>query len=67
VTRALTSRQIEVLRLLASGLGRRQVAHALGISPFTVRAHVEQARIRLDAPDLATAWRKLGWLEPPCA
>lgn len=37
---ALTGREIEVLELLAEGLGNKQVAAALGISENTVKFHL---------------------------
>jgi ATP/maltotriose-dependent transcriptional regulator MalT len=37
----LTHRELEVLELVAQGLTNRQVAHALFISPATVRTHLE--------------------------
>lgn len=40
---ALTSREIQVLRLFATGLSTREVASSLGISPKTVETH----RIRI--------------------
>jgi DNA-binding NarL/FixJ family response regulator len=38
----LTSRQREVLRCLADGLSRSEVAAELGLSPHTVRTHVQE-------------------------
>lgn len=37
----LTRREIEVLKLLAEGLSSKALAQRLGVSPFTVRRHVE--------------------------
>ncbi|HET7563900.1 MAG TPA: response regulator transcription factor [Gemmatimonadaceae bacterium] len=37
---ALTPREIEVLTMLAEGLGNKQIAARLGISEHTVKAHV---------------------------
>lgn len=44
----LTPREVEVLRLLADGLDGAEIALALGISPGTVRTHVEHMRDSLD-------------------
>jgi DNA-binding CsgD family transcriptional regulator len=44
----LTPREVEVLRLLADGLDGSEIAVALGISPGTVRTHVENMRDSLD-------------------
>jgi len=38
----LTAREVEVLRLLVTGLSNREVAHALFLSPKTVGRHVER-------------------------
>lgn len=46
---ALTDRQIEVLRMLASGAENKQIARTLGISPYTVKAHVAHVFIALGA------------------
>lgn len=45
----LTRRQVETLRLLARGMAPREIARALGVSPVTVRNHVQTAMERLDA------------------
>lgn len=42
----LTEREVEVLELIADGLTKQQVARRLGISPHTVRTHMERARER---------------------
>jgi HD-GYP domain-containing protein (c-di-GMP phosphodiesterase class II) len=36
----LTEREVEVLRLLAQGLTKKEIAHALVVSPSTVHTHV---------------------------
>jgi DNA-binding CsgD family transcriptional regulator len=41
VDRALSSRERQVLALLADGLGNKQIAARLGISTNTVKTHVE--------------------------
>jgi DNA-binding NarL/FixJ family response regulator len=40
----LTDREVEVLDLIADGLTKQQVARRLGISPSTVRTHMERVR-----------------------
>lgn len=42
----LTRREIEVLGLLAEGLSAREVAQRLGVSPFTVRRHIESILLK---------------------
>ena len=46
-SRALTARQAQVARLLASGHTDKQVARELGISPHTARSHAENILRRL--------------------
>jgi DNA-binding NarL/FixJ family response regulator len=45
----LTSRQLEVLRLLADGVGTDEIAHKLWLSPSTVRNHVMAILRALDS------------------
>jgi DNA-binding CsgD family transcriptional regulator len=55
---ALTPREIEVLTALAGGLGNKAVARRLGISPHTVKFHIEQLFRKLDAATRAEAVAK---------
>jgi len=45
----LTRREIEVLRMLAEGLGNRQMASRLGISDHTIKFHVSSILDKLGA------------------
>jgi DNA-binding NarL/FixJ family response regulator len=47
--RPLTARERVTLRLLADGLGYREIATRLGVTPETVRVHAAKARKRLGA------------------
>lgn len=47
----LTPRQREVVGLRLRRLGRREIAHRLGISPDTVRHHLDEARAAAGASD----------------
>ena len=49
VVDALTNRELEVLRLLASGWGNKQIAGRLGISDHTAKSHVAQILAKLNA------------------
>jgi DNA-binding NarL/FixJ family response regulator len=61
-TRVLTAREREVLRLLAAGLTNELIGGELGISPQTVRTHVQKAIEKLGATTrtqaVATALRE---------
>jgi DNA-binding NarL/FixJ family response regulator len=48
---ALTPREIEVLTLVARGLGNREVGDKLGTAPGTVKAHMQSILSKLDAKD----------------
>jgi DNA-binding CsgD family transcriptional regulator len=52
---ALTAREREVLRLVARGLGDREIAATLTLSPHTVHRHIANILTRLDAPSRAAA------------
>jgi HD-GYP domain-containing protein (c-di-GMP phosphodiesterase class II)/DNA-binding CsgD family transcriptional regulator len=51
----LTTREVEVLRLLARGLSNKQIAQQLVISPKTAGSHVEHIYRKIDAPNRAQA------------
>lgn len=42
----LTRREIEVLQLLAEGLATKDLAKRLGVSPFTIRRHIESVLMK---------------------
>jgi DNA-binding CsgD family transcriptional regulator len=52
---ALTPRETEILRLVASGMTNREVAGALFIAPGTVRKHLENAYAKLGVRSRAQA------------
>ena len=47
----ITSREIEVLQLIASGFRNKEVAHRLSISEATVNAHIKHILEKLNASD----------------
>lgn len=51
----LTRRELEVLRLIASGLSEREVADRLFISPHTAHRHLSNIRLKLGAATQAAA------------
>jgi DNA-binding NarL/FixJ family response regulator len=51
VTRLLTERECEVLRLVATGLSNAEIAGRLFISPATAKTHVAHLLTKLDARD----------------
>ena len=59
----LTTRERECLRLLVDGLDTTRMATALGVSPATVRTHVQSLLVklgvhsRLEAASLAVRYR----------
>jgi len=54
----LTAREVEVLTALAEGLGNKAVARRLGISPHTVKFHIESLLRKLGAATRAEAVAK---------
>jgi DNA-binding NarL/FixJ family response regulator len=62
---ALTGRETEILRLLASGLSNREIAHALDLADGTVKNHVSNLLAKLGARDRTHAVLKgleLRWI-----
>ena len=56
----LTTRELDVLRLLAQGFTYRQVAHELHVSAHTVQTHVKNIYAKLDVHSAREAiWRAL--------
>jgi DNA-binding NarL/FixJ family response regulator len=53
----LTTREWEILELMTDGGSTDEMAHALSISPVTVRRHISRLLAKLQAPDRATAVR----------
>ncbi|GHG02802.1 DNA-binding response regulator [Deinococcus piscis] len=51
----LTPRELEVLRLIAEGLPNREIAEALCISVSTVKLHVQEILLKLQAADRTQA------------
>jgi DNA-binding CsgD family transcriptional regulator len=63
----LTARETAVLDLMADGLITAAIARQLGISPHTVRKHIENIYRKLDTHDrVSTVLRaqRLGTLDP---
>lgn len=66
----LTSREAEVLQLVAEGLANKQIAGELSISIKTVEKHRQQAMNKLNIHDVASLTRyaiSKGWVEPGAA
>jgi DNA-binding CsgD family transcriptional regulator len=61
----LTARQFECLRLYALQDSQREVARELGLSPITVKKHVNAAYAVLGVSNAIEAFRALGWLRVP--
>src|SRR5262249_19792467 len=51
----LTDRELEIIRLLANGLGNDEIGKALFISPATVRTHLRNGMGKLGAATRAQA------------
>ena len=53
----LTSREVDVLKLVAGGLTNREVAEQLGTSSRTVEAHLRSIYGKIEVPSRAAATR----------
>jgi len=51
----LTARELEVFGQLAAGMDRRGVARVLGVSPHTVRTHIQKIFVKLDVHSMIEA------------
>jgi len=51
----LTARELEVFGQLASGRDRRGIAGVLGVSPHTVRTHIQRIFVKLDVHSMIEA------------
>ena len=61
----LTARQVEVLRVLATGEPVKGAASRLGVSPNTIKSSLARSYQALDASCREDAYRALGWLVVP--
>jgi DNA-binding CsgD family transcriptional regulator len=46
---SLTSRELEIVELVANGFSAKEVANTLGIAPRTVERHTENVRVKMRA------------------
>lgn len=51
----LTAREIDVLRLIARGMGDKEIADRLSLSPHTIHRHVSNILTKLEVPSRAAA------------
>jgi two-component system, NarL family, response regulator LiaR len=51
----LTRREVQIIKLVASGLGNKQIAYRLGISTKTVSNHVSNSYVKLNIADRSQA------------
>lgn len=65
---SLTQREREVMEAISDGLGAKEVAYRLGVSPQTVKNHVtralqEEQRVYLSEQDWLRWVGRVAWLE----
>jgi two-component system NarL family response regulator len=53
--RSLSGREVEVLRMVAKGLGNKEIAHTLNIAEVTVKLHVSHVLEKLSVKDRTQA------------
>jgi two-component system, NarL family, nitrate/nitrite response regulator NarL len=54
----LSPRELEVLRLMASGQSNKEIARSLGLSPDTIKDHLENLYRKLEVADRVTAAKR---------
>jgi DNA-binding NarL/FixJ family response regulator len=66
---ALSPREVEVAAMLARGLTNKQIAFDLGLTPNTVRSHIEHSMTKLDLSSRAqiAVWASRRGLVPESA
>lgn len=64
MTPALSPRQRAIFELLATGIGRREVAVRLGYSVQTVRNDIQAAYETLGTDSVLETLYRLGWIVP---
>ena len=66
--KALTPRQLQLIRLVANGLTNKEIAASLNLSQFTVKNHIRRVMRQVDAAsrhDAVNLVRATGQLSPP--
>jgi DNA-binding NarL/FixJ family response regulator len=66
--KALTPRQLQLIRLVASGLTNKEIAANLNLSQFTVKNHLHRVMRQMEAAnrhDAINLIRATGQLAPP--
>lgn len=58
----LTNRQLEILKLAASGLSYKEMMERTGISRSAIRYHLSASYAKLEASGLVDAMNRLGWV-----
>jgi ATP/maltotriose-dependent transcriptional regulator MalT len=64
---SITTRQRQVIELIAQGLSNEEIGHELGISPRTAKAHCDVLRQKLGVPrrrQIPLAYRLLTGEDP---
>ncbi len=64
---SITSRQRQVIELIAQGLSNEEISHELGIAPRTAKAHCDVLRQKLGVPrrrQIPLAYRLLTGEDP---
>jgi two-component system NarL family response regulator len=66
--KALTPRQLQLIRLVANGMTNKEIAANLNLSQFTVKSHIRRVMRQMDAAsryDAVNLVRATGQLAPP--
>lgn len=58
----LTPRELHILVLLTEGQTHDDVAFRMGITPNTVKAHLQNVYHKLGTGSLVATYKRLGWL-----